>query len=113
MRGSRSSAQVEHFVDLKSSGSLTARSSTALAYSLAFTFIGQLPATASFYLADSIILPASASPAHKSAWPVRLVDKGLAQDWRTALPEVKIATVLVLLCRMLWTLDEDRADGKA
>ncbi|KAJ8292712.1 hypothetical protein OF846_003987 [Rhodotorula toruloides] len=92
---------------------LTARSSTALAYSLAFTFIGQLPATASFYLADSIILPASASPAHKSAWPVRLVDKGLAQDWRTALPEVKIATVLVLLCRMLWTLDEDRADGKA
>ncbi|PRQ71839.1 hypothetical protein AAT19DRAFT_9954 [Rhodotorula toruloides] len=84
-----------------------------LAYSLAFTLIGQLPASASFYLADSIILPASASPAHKSAWPVRLVDKGLAQDWRTALPEIKIATVLVLLCRMLWTLDEEEADSKA
>ncbi|BGP26246.1 RNA polymerase I specific transcription initiation factor Rrn7 [Rhodotorula toruloides] len=84
-----------------------------LAYSLAFNLIGQLPASASFYLTDAIILPASTSPARKMAWPVRLIDKGLAQDWRTVLPEIKLATVLILLCRMLWALDGEKDGAKA
>ncbi|GAA6019241.1 hypothetical protein JCM10207_005050 [Rhodosporidiobolus poonsookiae] len=48
--------------------------------------------------------------ARAPAWPVRPVN-GM-QDWRTALPEVKIASAVVCVCRMLWALDtDDEAEG--
>ncbi|GJN92970.1 hypothetical protein Rhopal_006015-T1 [Rhodotorula paludigena] len=86
-----------------------------LAYTLTAHLLSLLPGPPSFHLPPSLTsrhpAPAQQAEPGKAPWPS--VGKRLegAQDWRTALPEIKVATLVVVVCRMLWRLEEDIAVG--
>ncbi|GAA6056828.1 hypothetical protein JCM3770_003589 [Rhodotorula araucariae] len=69
-------------------------------FSLPTTFHTRLPA---FYLP-------SAPPQKPHHWPRPVGRLRGAQDWRSALPEVKIVSAVVMIARLLWRLDAEDDD---
>ncbi|TKA56652.1 hypothetical protein B0A53_01847 [Rhodotorula sp. CCFEE 5036] len=83
------------------------------AYHLALALLSYLPSPppppASFHLPDSLQLShvhvasgTTTTTSTGSGWPRHRTG---SQDWRVALPEIKLATVVVVLCRLMWDLD--------
>lgn len=85
---------------------------TAKAYHLALALLSYLPSPPppSFHLPDSLQLShvktapgtSTTTTTGGGGWPRHRTG---SQDWRVALPEVKLATVVVVLCRLMWDLD--------
>lgn len=81
---------------------------TAKAYHLALALLPYLPSPhSSFHLPESLQLShvnlAPGTSTMGGGWPRH---RTRSQDWRVALPEVKLATVVVVLCRLMWDLDQ-------
>ncbi|BGP56891.1 hypothetical protein JCM8202v2_004527 [Rhodotorula sphaerocarpa] len=82
---------------------------------LTLALLSHLPSPPSFYLPASLQLPRPGgregrdgrAERTEAAWPRHLAG---SQDWRVALPEVRLASVVVVLCRLLWDLEDAGGD---
>ncbi|GAA5873486.1 hypothetical protein JCM3774_002429 [Rhodotorula dairenensis] len=75
-------------------------------YCLALALLSHLPSPPSFHLPVSLQLSrVKTGPGTPTGgWPRQRTG---SQDWRVALPEIKLSTIVVVLCRLLWDLDGD------
>ncbi|GAA5977642.1 hypothetical protein JCM10908_005045 [Rhodotorula pacifica] len=78
------------------------------AYHLSLALLSYLPSPPSFYLPASLQLSHAntASGPSTGGWPRHRTG---SQDWRVALPEIKLASVVVVLCRLMWDLESEGA----
>ncbi|GAA6037379.1 hypothetical protein JCM8097_008539 [Rhodosporidiobolus ruineniae] len=94
-----------------------------LAQTLTSLLLTHLPLSSHFRLPSSLSpssartsffrRPASSALRDRAVrWPFAAENAGL-QDWRTALPEVKVASLVVVVCRMLWAMGNEAKEGGA